>query len=115
MLFTRHEYGEIGSPFTNPTGSLPAQNAHSFKVLDHALNVLFNASCSVSKWHNFAIQVDWDNRTLAVLHSEDDAELTAVTKVLPNLTASLGATGQGDFHFGVLKASLIYSFVSLTT
>ena len=50
-----------------------------------------------------------------MLYSEDDAELTAVTKVLPNLTAPLGATGQGDFHFGVLKASLIYSFVSLTT
>jgi hypothetical protein len=100
-----HEYGGTGSPFTNPTGLLPAQNAHSFKVLDHALNVLFITSCSPAKWHNFAIQVDWNNRTLAVLYSEDDAELAAVTKVLPNLTASLGATGRGDFHFGVLKAS----------
>ena len=26
-----------------------------------------------------------------------------VTKVLPNLSASAGAGGQGDFHFGVLK------------
>jgi len=98
---------QIGSPFTNPTGSLPAQNAHSFKVLDHALNVLFITSCSPAKWHNFAIQVDWNNRTLAVLYSEDDAELAAVTKVLPNLTASLGATGRGDFHFGVLKLPLV--------
>lgn len=54
-------------------------------------------------WHNFAVQVDWTNRTLAVLYSKNGNPLKAVTKAVPNLTATAGSAGQGDFHFGVLK------------
>ncbi|KAG6852300.1 hypothetical protein C0991_001114, partial [Blastosporella zonata] len=55
-------------------------------------------------WHNFAVQVDWTQRTLAVFYSKDGHHLTPVTKKpLPNTTAGAGTAGQGDFHFGVLK------------
>ncbi|KAF8158448.1 hypothetical protein B0H34DRAFT_797835 [Crassisporium funariophilum] len=96
-----------GSPFTNPTGKLPAKGARNFKVLDHALNVLFSAPFTYGPWHNFAVQVDWDNRTLAVLYSKDASPLKAVTKVVPNLTTASGTAGQGEFHFGVLKLPLV--------
>jgi hypothetical protein len=99
-----HVFGvQLGSPFTIPTGSLPVANAQSFQILDHASNVLFTTAFSSDTWHNFAVQVDWNNRTLAVLYSTNGDYLKAVTKVVPNLTATAGAAGQGDFHFGVLK------------
>ena len=97
----------LGSPFTIPTGNLPAQDAGNFKVLDHALNVLFSAPFSPGNWHNFAVQVDWDNRTLAVLYSKDCARLKPVTKVVDNLSAANGTAGQGEFHFGILKVYLL--------
>lgn len=90
-----------GSPFTNPTGQLPAKNARSFKVLDHALNVLFTTSFIPLLWHNFAITVDWANRTLMVSYSIEGLPLKAVTPTVQNPTATAGALG--DFHFGVLK------------
>lgn len=95
-----------GSPFTDPTGALPAPDAHSFKVRDHALNVLFTTPFEAFTWHNFAVQVDWTNRTLAVLFSKDNAPLTVVAPPTPNLSAAAGADGQGDFHFGVLKVGI---------
>ncbi|KDQ49236.1 hypothetical protein JAAARDRAFT_63810 [Jaapia argillacea MUCL 33604] len=98
---------QLGSPYTNPTGTLPAPNAHALKIRDHALNLLFSTTFIPFTWHNFAIQVDWTNRTLAVLYSQDDAPLKAVTDVLPNLSATAGTAGQGDFHFGVLKLPLV--------
>ncbi|KAJ6555028.1 hypothetical protein DFH09DRAFT_1280654 [Mycena vulgaris] len=101
-----HVFGiQLGSPFTNPTGQLPAKNAHSFKVLDHGLNVLFSAPFVPLVWHNFAITVDWDSRTLLVAYSLDGRPLKAVTSTVPNPTAAAGATG--DFHFGVLKLPLV--------
>lgn len=93
----------IGSPFTNPTGKLPAKNVRNLKVLDHALNVLFSTPFTPITWHNFAVQVDWDNNALAVLYSQDSGPLKAVTKAIPNPTHPTGPAGQGDFHFGVLK------------
>ncbi|TFK70560.1 hypothetical protein BDN72DRAFT_887930 [Pluteus cervinus] len=103
-----HVFGvQLGSPFTNPTGRLPAKDAHSFKVLDHSLNVLFTTPFLPETWHNFAVQVDWDNRTLAVFFSKDGAPLKPVTKVVPNPTVQPGAAGQGDFHVGVLKLPLV--------
>ena len=78
-------------------------DAHSFKVRDHALNILFETPFTAHSWHNFAVQVDWTNRTLAVLYSTDALPLSVVAEPSPNLSASLGAAGQGDFHFGVLK------------
>ncbi|KAJ7127484.1 hypothetical protein C8R46DRAFT_1145604 [Mycena filopes] len=101
-----HVFGiQLGSPFTNPTQHLPAPNAHSFKVLDHALNVLFSTPFLPLTWHNFAIQVDWDARTLRVSYSTDARALEAVSPVTPNPTVAVGAVG--DFHFGVLKLPLV--------
>lgn len=94
---------KIGSPFTNPTGTLPVHNACNFKVRDHALNVLFSTLFTYGSWHNFGVQVDWNNRTLAVLYSQDATPLQPVTKVVPNLTTAPSSMGQGDLHFGVLK------------
>ncbi|KAF8993506.1 hypothetical protein BDQ17DRAFT_1368244 [Cyathus striatus] len=103
-----HVFGiQLGSPFTNPTGMLPAPQAHSFKVLDHALNVLFTAPFTSDAWHNFAVRVDWNNLTLAAFYSKDGSPLKQVTKVVPNLSTAAGAAGQGDFHFGVLKLPLV--------
>jgi hypothetical protein len=94
---------DIGSPFTIPTGTLPAAGAHSFKVLDHALNVLYKTPFTVDDWHNFAVQVDWVNRTLGVFYSRGDLPLKAVTDVVSNNSTSLGSAGQGDFHIALLK------------
>ncbi|RDX48807.1 hypothetical protein OH76DRAFT_1351910 [Lentinus brumalis] len=98
---------QLGSPFTNPTGSLPVPNAHSFKVLDHALNVLFSTPFTADVWHNFAVEVDWNARTLAVFYSQDAATLQPVTATVQNPTAASGAAGQGDFHFTVLKLPIV--------
>ncbi|KAI0747574.1 hypothetical protein C8Q74DRAFT_1212624 [Fomes fomentarius] len=103
-----HVFGiQIGSPFTNPTGNLPATNAHSFKVLDHALNVLFSTPFTSHTWHNFAIEVDWNARTLAALYSRNSGPLQRVTETVSNPTVPAGADGQGDFHFGVLKLPVV--------
>lgn len=95
----------LGSLFTDPTGPLPAPNAHSLQVLDHASKILFTTPFSSHIWHNFAVQVDWDKRTLAAFYSEDDAALKAVTEVVSNLSVAEGTTGQGDFHIALLKVS----------
>ncbi|EGO04144.1 hypothetical protein SERLA73DRAFT_175930 [Serpula lacrymans var. lacrymans S7.3] len=98
---------QVGSPFTDPTGPLPAPKAHYLKVRDHALNLLFYTPFTMENWHNFAVQINWESRTLGVYYSTDDAPLQAVTGVLSNPTTSAGATGQGDYHFGVLKLPLV--------
>ncbi|KAJ7574475.1 hypothetical protein C8J56DRAFT_799619 [Mycena floridula] len=103
------QLGPPGSPFTNPTGTLPAPDAHSFKVLDHATNVIFSTDFKPCVWHNFAVEVDWDNRTLQVFYSVDADNLKQVTDVVPNLTTQSGSAGQGDFHFGLLKLPLVNS------
>ncbi|KAJ8521706.1 hypothetical protein ONZ45_g1653 [Pleurotus djamor] len=103
-----HVFGiQLGSPFTNPTGPLPAPNARSFKVLDHALNVLFTAPFTPRNWHNFAVVVDWDKLSLKVYYSKDGAILKPVTKTVPNLSVAPGDAGKGEFHFGVLKLPLV--------
>ncbi|KAI9066003.1 glycoside hydrolase family 131 protein [Trametes sanguinea] len=98
---------QLGSPFTDPTGPLPDPNAHSFKVLDHALNVLFSTPFASNVWHNFAVQVDWNNRTLAVWYSEDTELLRLVKASTPNPTTALGPDGQGDFHIALLKLPIV--------
>ncbi|KAG7444055.1 uncharacterized protein BT62DRAFT_934235 [Guyanagaster necrorhizus] len=101
-----HVFGlQLGSPFTNPTGVVPAPNATSFKVLDHDLNILFTILFTSKTWHNFAVQVDWGNLTFQVFYSTNEAPLDAVTDVMPNDSA--GADIVGDFHFGILKPPLV--------
>ncbi|KAI0629797.1 hypothetical protein C8Q77DRAFT_1138613 [Trametes polyzona] len=103
-----HVFGvQLGSPFTNPTGPLPAPNAHSFKVLDHALNILFTIPFTSHAWHNFAVEVDWNARTLAVWYSQDAELLRLVKGTTPNPTTAAGPAGQGDFHFTVLKLPIV--------
>ncbi|KAF7357275.1 Glycoside hydrolase family 131 protein [Mycena sanguinolenta] len=96
---------QLGSPFTDPTLTLPAANAHSFKIRDHALNVLFTTPFIPLIWHNFAITVDWDNLTLAVEYSTEGFPLRMVTPTVGNPTVTPGALG--DFHFGVLKLPIV--------
>ena len=72
-------------------------------MLDHALNVLFSTPFTADVWHNFAVEVDWNARTLAVFYSQDAEPLQEVTDTVPNPSAVSGSAGQGDFHFGVLK------------
>ncbi|KAK0460127.1 uncharacterized protein EV420DRAFT_1268294 [Desarmillaria tabescens] len=101
-----HVFGlQLGSPFTNPTGVVPASNSSSFKVLDHDLDVLFTTPFTNETWHNFAIQVDWVNLTLQVFYSMNEDSLEAVTDVMPNTSAGQGIVG--DFHFGILKLPLV--------
>lgn len=40
-----------------------------------------------------------------MLYSSDASALKVVTKPTPNLSATAGPAGQGDYHFGVLKVS----------
>ncbi|KAH9932748.1 uncharacterized protein BXZ73DRAFT_46636 [Epithele typhae] len=98
---------QLGSPFTNPTGAVPVADAHSFKLRDHARDVLFETGFSAGAWHNFAVEVDWSARTLAAFYSQDGAALAQVVPPTGNPTASAGTAGQGDFHFTVLKLPLV--------
>jgi Glycoside hydrolase 131 catalytic N-terminal domain len=92
-----------GSPFTNPTEPLPARKAEYLKVLDRDLNVVFEAKFIDDAWHNFAVIVDWDKKTLQAFYSQDQRTLLPVSKVVPNLSVKDGAAGRGEFHFGLLK------------
>ncbi|KAF8895243.1 hypothetical protein BD779DRAFT_1498361 [Infundibulicybe gibba] len=94
-----HVFGiQLGSPFTNPTGALPPRSC---------FEQLFVTPFLPGVWHNFAIEVDWDNRTLQVFYSINGKKLSPVTKILSNPTTQLGIAGQGDFHFGILKLPLV--------
>lgn len=102
-LFVRNADSCPGSPFTNPTGELPAPGAQNFKILDHGLNVLFSTPFTCGTWHNFAIVVDWDNLTLAVYYSAGSQPLKLVSPPKSNQGVKAGPDGKGEFHFGVLK------------
>ncbi|KAG8856071.1 hypothetical protein FRB96_006638 [Tulasnella sp. 330] len=97
-----------GSNFAAPTQpDLPTSNAKNLEVTDHALNVIYSVPFESLTWYNFAVQVDWTNRTLGVLASKNGDTLKQVTpKVLPNLSSTAGPNGQGDFHFGMVKLPL---------
>jgi hypothetical protein len=88
-----------------PTETKPDPKARYFKVRNHALNLLFQTPLKRNTWHNFAVQVDWKNRTLAVLFSHDDSPLKPVTGVVGNNSTARGVAGQGDYHWGILKVS----------
>ena len=92
-----------GSPFTNPTGTLPAADAHNIKILDQGLNVLFSTPFTSQTWHNFAVVIDWDALTLEVFYSTDAQALKVVSPTKDNPGAMLAPDGQGEFHFGLLK------------
>lgn len=97
---------QLGSPFTIPTGTVPVSDARFLKVRSHALDLLFETPFTSHDWHNFAVQIDWTNLTLGVFYSTNGEPLKAVTGLVENSSASPGAAGQGDYHFGVLKLPL---------
>lgn len=97
---------QLGSPFTIPTGTVPVSDARFLKVRNHALDLLFETPFTSHDWHNFAVQIDWTNLTLGVFYSTNGEPLEAVTGLVENSSASPGAAGQGDYHFGVLKLPL---------
>ncbi|KAG8922218.1 hypothetical protein FRC03_009955 [Tulasnella sp. 419] len=103
-----HVFGvRVGSNFAAPRQKkLPTPNANNLEVVDHAWNVIYSVPFSSLTWHNFAVQVDWDKRTLGVFASKGANPLKKVTGLVPNLTTKPGADGQGDFHIGVLKLPL---------
>ena len=101
--FLRNTDPDLGSPFTNPTGKLPAPGAQNIKILDHGLNVLFSTPFKCGSWHNFAVVVDWDNLTLAVYYSKGSQALKVVSPTKSNQGVKAGPEGKGEFHFGVLK------------
>ncbi|THH21404.1 hypothetical protein EW146_g161 [Bondarzewia mesenterica] len=95
---------ESGTPFnTTPMAS----SSHSLKLLSHDLSVLFHTPFDPLTWHNFAVIVDWTEHTLRVLYSVGATPLRAVTPIVPNSSATAGADGQGEFHFGLLKLPLL--------
>ncbi|KAI0738897.1 hypothetical protein C8Q80DRAFT_1275116 [Daedaleopsis nitida] len=108
-----HEYQIVfiepndGVAFHGSHGNASCPNAHSFKILDHALNVLFTVPFTSHVWHNFAVEVDWNARTLAIWYSQNAEFLRRVTAVVPNPTVASGPDGQGDFHFAVLKLPIV--------
>ncbi|KAG1895683.1 uncharacterized protein F5891DRAFT_657225 [Suillus fuscotomentosus] len=97
---------QLGSPFTIPTGTVPVSDARFLKVRNHALDLLFETPFTPHDWHNFAVQIDWKNLTLGIFYSTNGEPLKAVTGLVENSSASPGAAGQGDYHFGVLKLPL---------
>lgn len=88
-----------GTPFN----STPSDTSNSLKIRSHDLTELFAVPYIPATWHNFAVIIDWTNKTLTTFYSTNATTLSAVTGAEPNLSEASGATGRGDFHFGLLK------------
>src|ERR1700733_11068180 len=71
----------LGTPFSKTTATSLDPTARNLKIRDHASNLLYQTPFKSDTWHNIAVQVDWDSRTLAVLYSADDSPLQPVTDV----------------------------------
>jgi len=98
---------QLGTPFSKTTATSLDPTARNLKIRDHALNLLYQTPFKSNTWHNIAVQVDWESRTLAVLYSADDSSLKSVTGVVDNNSTASGTLGQGDYHWGVLKMPLV--------
>ncbi|KAI1755968.1 glycoside hydrolase family 131 protein [Xylaria castorea] len=62
---------------------------------------LFSAPFAEDVFHNFAVTLDFDTLTTQVFYSQGADPLIAQTEALAN-----DVSGQGQFHFGVLKKGL---------
>lgn len=62
------------------------------------VQLLFNTSFTPDVFHNFAVTLDFNNLTSQVYYSTGASPLQAVTQAVSN-----DVSGQGQFHFGVLK------------
>ncbi|KAK0621826.1 hypothetical protein B0T17DRAFT_493998 [Bombardia bombarda] len=67
-------------------------------VNDGGGKVLFSTPFAAGAFHNFAVTLDFDALTTQVFFSTGAAPLKAVTQAVAN-----DVSGQGQFHFGVLK------------
>ncbi|KAK8042934.1 hypothetical protein PG994_013417 [Apiospora phragmitis] len=65
------------------------------------LQTLFSTKFTEGVFHNFAVTNDFNKKTTQVFYSQDTAVLKEQTKALAN-----DNSGQGQFHFGVLKKGL---------
>lgn len=63
--------------------------------------LLFSTPFAATGFHNFAMTLDFNKNTTQVFFSKGNAALKAVTQAVPN-----DVSGQGQFHFGVLKKGL---------
>ncbi|KAI6708784.1 hypothetical protein JHW43_008683 [Diplocarpon mali] len=113
-LNTSHEYQlvflEDASYSTNQfvlkTGTIdgqPAGQNPDLLVLVANVNVkpivnLFNTTFTENVWHNFGLTLDFTANTTTVLYSTDSTPLSLVNGPVAN-----DVSGQGQFHFGVLK------------
>jgi len=95
---------KLGTPFNT---TLSENDANVIHILSHNQSVLFQTPFDQTAWHNLAVLVDSDGLTLQVFYSQNGCQLQAVTGVEDNSSLPKGPTGQGDFHFGVLKLPLI--------
>ncbi|KAH6649442.1 hypothetical protein F5144DRAFT_588157 [Chaetomium tenue] len=89
--------------FVLKTGTILGQNTPDPDTLQLFGNVnqgdvLFSTPFTAGVFHNFALTLDFDQLTTQVFFSTGDDALVAVTDVLQN-----DVSGQGQFHFGVLK------------
>ncbi|KAI8626969.1 glycoside hydrolase family 131 protein [Xylariaceae sp. FL1651] len=65
------------------------------------VQTLFNTPFTEDVFHNFAVTLDFDALTTQVFYSQGTDALVAQTQALAN-----DVSGQGQFHFGVLKKGL---------
>ncbi|KAH8166057.1 hypothetical protein CIB48_g2168 [Xylaria polymorpha] len=65
------------------------------------VQTLFSAPFAGDVFHNFAVTLDFDALTTQVFYSQGNDPLIAQTQALAN-----DVSGQGQFHFGVLKKGL---------
>jgi len=79
-------------------------------VEDNPVTTLFETNGTVGIWHNFGIVMDFDNNLTQVLYSSDSIPLQNATKSLPN-----DLSGQGQFHFGILKKPTGIGLTDITT
>ncbi len=98
-----------GTPFNTTVSDLAS---HMLRIRSHDTTALFQTPFEEDTWHNFAVAVDWDKRTLQVYYSTNADPLQAVTAVEDNSSAPQGLDGQGDFHFGLLKVRLEASILA---
>ncbi|TGJ85671.1 hypothetical protein E0Z10_g3096 [Xylaria hypoxylon] len=65
------------------------------------VQTLFSVPFTEDVFHNFAVTLDFDALTTQVFYSQDTNALAVQTEALAN-----DVSGQGQFHFGVLKKGL---------
>ncbi|MBW0486747.1 hypothetical protein O181_026462 [Austropuccinia psidii MF-1] len=102
-----------GSDFdSKDTSGKPLPNeqvARSFRVRDINFNTIFSAKAELKIIYNFAIEVDWDKKTLQVYFSTGNAPLKKVKESVPNVSKNPKASdpaGKCEWHLQLIKQPL---------